>query len=443
MRVLIDGYNLQLEEGTGVATYSRSLCRLVKNMGHSVEVLYGRPGDRRCDPLLNEVEFFDRPSGPHNRWSRHLNRAATAAAACRRGRPVRVPTRGAVLTDALAARMPAFDELWNQAALFESAALRHRVTGGLMSVDNQELRVDLAHWTYPLPLRVAGAANVYTLHDLVPLRLPYATLDHKADYLRLLRTIARTADLILTVSEASRRDIVDWLEIDEERVVNTYQPVLFPQPLLETSEAQLAEILRGVFGLELEGYVLAYGAVEPKKNFGRLIEAYLAADLDIPLVIAGPDGWMVGKELALLDDERQRVLINEGTQLRVKRRVQRIGYVPHRQLINLIRGARCVAFPSLYEGFGLPIAEAMRCGTAVLTSGLGATAEIAGEAAVLVDPYDTDAIRRGLSDLCNDSGLRDTLVRSGHERCEHFSPEACAGRLAQAYANAGIDCSPA
>jgi glycosyltransferase involved in cell wall biosynthesis len=268
--------------------------------------------------------------------------------------------------------------------------------------------------------------------------MPYATLDRKAEHLRLLRTLADRADLIVTVSESSKADLIELLGVDEKRVVNTYQPAGIPEAYLKTPADELAASLHGVFGLEPGRYVLAYGAVEPKKNFGRLIEAFLAANLEIPLIIVGPDGWLADRELALLDEERQRVLVHEGEILRIKRPVRRLGYVPFRQLVHLIRGAACVAFPSLYEGFGLPILEAMHCGTPVLTSNRGATAEIAGDAAVLVDPYRVDQITRGLRELCLDPARGEALVERGHRRKLHFSPDACARRLADAYATLGL-----
>ncbi|MEM7626644.1 MAG: glycosyltransferase family 1 protein [Planctomycetota bacterium] len=427
MRVLLDGYNLQLEQGTGVATYARSLSRLLGDSQHEVDVLYGRPIGGRRSALLREVEFFDRPRlTTRQGWRRGLARASLLSG-FRTARPELIPPRSAVVAETVRDRLPHFDRLWNQSRLFEAANARQRLTGGFVNVDNRDIGADVAHWTYPLPLRLRGAANVYTVHDLVPLRLPDTTLDRKAAYLNMLQRIAQEADLIVTVSETSRADIIELLGADENRVVNTYQPTLIPGSCFDDSADELAATLHGIFGLTPQKYVLAYGAVEPKKNFGRLTEAYLGANLDMPLVIAGPDGWLAQRELALVNDGR-----------RSRKRVIRIGYTPSRQLVNLIRGAACVAFPSLYEGFGLPILEAWRCGTPVLTSNHGATAEIADDAAALVDPYSVTSIRRQLRRLCDDADWAGELVARGTARLKHFSPEACAQRLADAYARLGL-----
>lgn len=427
MRVLIDGYNLQLDEGTGVATYARNLAGMLGEMGHAVDVLYARKVDASGAELLREVQFFARRLVKPRSVRDYVARFREAGKLLVKPfavRPTPIAFRDTVIQTPFRDRLPACDRVWNRGGLFEAAIAKHRLTGRVTSVSNGDLNVAAAHWTYPLPLRVKGVPNIVTIHDLVPLRLPYTTNDHKRSVFKLYRSLAERADLIVTVSEASRRDIVELLGVPESRVVNTYQPVSFPEDALNSPDEELAAALHGVFGLERGQYILAYGAVEPKKNYGRLIEAYLASDLKLPLVIAGPDGWLAEQEMALRAGNEKRVL--------------RVGYVPFRQLINLIRGARCVAMPSLYEGFGLPIVEAMVCGTPVLTSDHGATAEVAGDAAVLVDPYRIDSIRDGLRRVCEEPGLADELNERARERLRDFSAEACAARLAEAYAGIGL-----
>ena len=159
------------------------------------------------------------------------------------------------------------------------------------------------HWTYPLPARVVGAKNIYTLHDLVPLRLPHTTLDRKRRYLQLMRRLTASADHIVTVSEASRRDIIDLLKVPEHRVTNTYQAVSVPHEVAAKSDAELRLELQRSFGLEAGGYYLFFGAIEPKKNVGRLIQAYLASGVKAPLLIVGKRAWKSRQELRLLNLE--------------------------------------------------------------------------------------------------------------------------------------------
>jgi len=280
-----------------------------------------------------------------------------------------------------------------------------------------EPRPDILHCTYPLPLRVKSARNVYTIHDLVPLRLPFATQDNKRQLFRLLKKIARDADHIVTVSENSKRDIIELLGVEEDRITNTYQTVDFPKEWLERPIAAIANQLEATFGLELYNYLLFYGALEPKKNVRRLIDAYLISGADVPLVLVVGGGWQNDAEMQLL--ARQCDGAPDPNQSRP--RIHRVDYVSSSNLVGLIRGARAVVFPSLYEGFGLPVLEAMVLGTPVVASRAASLPEIAGDAALLVDPYDTDDIARAITTIVDDKDLRSELARRGRYQAAKFS----------------------
>ena len=137
---------------------------------------------------------------------------------------------GAVVADPRTEGLPRHDRVWNSPRVFHAAKEWQRVTGRFTTLSNRELRADVAHWTFPVPVRLEGAANIYCVHDVIPLRLPATSSAHKGMFLRMLQTIGREADLIVTVSEAARRDILDILDIDENRVVNTYQCLPNPEP---------------------------------------------------------------------------------------------------------------------------------------------------------------------------------------------------------------------
>jgi glycosyltransferase involved in cell wall biosynthesis len=282
-------------------------------------------------------------------------------------------------------------------------------------------------------LRVPGAKNIFTFHDLVPLRLPFTTLDRKHIYFRLVEKIAREADHIVTVSETSKKDIINVLGVPEQKVTNTYESVEIPEKYLSLDEATLTDELKGAFRLEYKGFLLFYGAIEPKKNVGRMIEAYLASNISMPFVIVGAAAWKSEQELRLLVDDNIRSLVQVGHETLVKRRVIRLDYVTFPQLVNLIRGARCLLFASLYEGFGLPILEAMICHTPVITSDLGSTKEIAGDAAILVDPYDTRDIRNAIIAATTNDELLAQKVAKGRKTSERFSAENYRRRLAELY----------
>jgi glycosyltransferase involved in cell wall biosynthesis len=259
------------------------------------------------------------------------------------------------------------------------------------------------------------------------------TLDRKRDYYRLCRRLVKRADHIVTVSETSRRDIINLLGAPEDKVTNTYQTVDIPRRYLDVPRDVLADELAGTFRLQHGGYLLYYGSIEPKKNIGRIIEGYLAANLDIPLVIVGAQAWKSEQELRLLVDDNIRSLIQIGPETQVKRRIVRLDYVTFPQLVNLIRGATAIVFPSLYEGFGLPVLEGMICGTPVITADAHSTKEIAGDAALLVDPYDVRQIKEAICAVTSDAELRASLAAKGHVQAKLFSAEKYRERLSGVY----------
>uniref|UniRef100_B0T6Z1 Glycosyl transferase group 1 n=1 Tax=Caulobacter sp. (strain K31) TaxID=366602 RepID=B0T6Z1_CAUSK len=426
MRVGLDGFNLAMPFGTGVATYARVLSQALRGLGRSIDVVYGLDVPRRTPETLRETLFFSRLG--EGRSGGEPPTKPTLGQAMRRvflspmtREALEIPVTGRVMREAMVPRLPAFDRLFTLGGLFYLAARHFRRYGRFMTVRLPDPPA-IMHWTYPLPLRLEGALNLYTLHDLVPLRLPFTTLDDKGYYDRLIRRCLLTADHIVTVSEASRRDILDLFPVDPDRITNTYQAVSAPRtPPLDGPA--LAGRLRALFDLRPRGYFLFFGAIEPKKNVGRMIEAYLAAELETPLVLVGPRAWKADDELRLLEGAH-------GTRLKGVERIRRIDYLPAEHLEALVRGARAVLFPSLYEGFGLPALEAMTLGAPVMAGAAGALPEIVGGAARLVDPHDVDAMAQALRELDGDEALRARLSAAGRERAAAFSMAAYQGRLA-------------
>ncbi len=192
--------------------------------------------------------------------------------------------------------------------------------------------------------------------------------------------------------------------------------------------------IEGVFGLKFQGYFLYFGSIEPKKNVGRLIEAYLAAGIETPLVLVAAQAWKTEEELRLMrNDDHLRYLVEADGTTRVKRKIYQFDYAPFPVLVSLIRGARAVLTPSLYEGFGLPLLEAMTLGTPALASNQSSHPEIGGDAAVLVDPYDTRAMAEAIRRLDEDAELRAMLAARGPRQAEHFSAERYQARLRALY----------
>lgn len=421
-RILIDGYNMGLAKGTGVATYGRNLCREVNGMGHEVSVLYGQPFADSGDPLVREMAFFDTPTKKRSGISHALGAGKQALLGPLRHSPRQVPITGKVISRTFSASLPKARRFYNGADLFKASAASFALWGNLKTVGMPDTH-DLAHWTYPLALRAQKCPNIYTLHDLVPLRLPYTTLDNKKRYYRLMKKIAATADHIVTVSECSKRDIMDLLDVPEDRITNTYQSVEMPAEMLNIEEAQLAHEVEGVVGAEYKGYFLFWGSIEPKKNIDRMIEAYLASGVQTPLVIVGAQAWKSEDQLRLLKNKS----------VRGNSHIIQLSYAPLAMLVSLIRGARAALFPSLYEGFGLPALEAMMLGTPVICSNTASLPEVAGDAALMVDPYSTREIAKAIRQMDADADLREELSRRGVAQAQHFSPEAYRERLSRLY----------
>jgi glycosyltransferase involved in cell wall biosynthesis len=261
----------------------------------------------------------------------------------------------------------------------------------------------IVHWTYPLPIRIQGWINIYTVHDAIPITHPELSQIDPQRHRRLLEALAASAEHMLTVSEAARGDIIAALGCDTD-IISACLPGLAIEP---ASVPLPRELRRG-------GYLLSVGSVEPRKNLLRLAEAYRRSGIDMPLVIAGPDGWRA-EEIA------PRLAATPG--------ISRYPYVERSTLMALVAGARALLFPTITEGFGLPIIEAMQLGTPVLTSRGGATEEVAGGAALLADPMSVDELVAQIRRLADDTTISE-LVASGQARGAYFTAAAFAERLA-------------
>lgn len=435
MNILLDAYNIARPHGTGVATYARNLARAASGLGHDVNLLFGtRAGHSKSQPLLNEIALAEGDEGDAKARKPsplalpgQVAKAAGGILSARQAREITLSGE-VILPPGLGLGKARY---WNARQLYGLAHGAFRVAGQLTRVAVPGTA--LAHWTYPLPVKAAGAANVYTLHDLVPLRLPYTTADRKKTYLALAQRIAREADHILTVSEHSRADIIRILGVEEARVTNLYQSTDIAAQIDGIPPEQIAREVEGLLGAPMRGYYLFFGALEPKKNLARLLEAHLASGSPHPLVIVGAPGW---------GSERDVKLLEQLADLDQQQRIKWLGYLPRQTLATVIAGARAVVFPSLYEGFGLPVLEAMSLGTPVITSNTSSLPEVAGEAALLVDPLKVRSISRAINALDHDDHAVAELGRRGLAQAERFSADAYRERLAGLYRQLGLTAPP-
>lgn len=425
----IDGFNLAMPRGTGVATYGYGLAQTVRDLGHDTLGLFGI--DVGTKPSTREFLFFDRigkerPPETRKQHKRRLRHEWLRSLLPAHG--VDVAITGAVETQAFASRLPAFDRIVSNAGLFDIADKRLRRNGSFLT-----LRIpnppDIMHWTYPIPVRLEGARNIYTLHDLVPLKLPYTTLDHKQVYHRLIELCVTQGDHVCTVSESSRNDILSLFpSVSPEKVSNSYQTAPMPEALLARDPGEDAHVIEGMFGLKQRGYFLFFGALDPKKNLARIIEAYLTSQSDTPLVIVGARHWGTEQETRIFGSKGVS-LYGEAS---AKGLVQ-LDYLPREMLLRLARGAKAVLFPSLYEGFGLPALEAIRLGTPVISSTVSSMPEVVGDAGLLVDPYDAGAIAGAMRAIDGDPALAARLSAAAPAQAAKFSDEAYRARLSAMY----------
>ena len=296
-----------------------------------------------------------------------------------------------------------------------------------LSAELRRHPVDVLHVQFTAP-PFAPCPVVTTIHDLSFEHLPETFKRRSRAQLRLtVRRTARKAALILTLSEFSRRDIIETYAVDPERVIVT--PAAAPTHFKPITSATELEKIRERYGIGAN-YLLSLGSIQPRKNLTRLIEALLwlrteRPDSDLPqLVIAGRRGW--------LDDEVFRAAQQNG----LNESVKFIGYVPEEDLPALYSGALCFVYPSYFEGFGLPVLEAMQCGAPVIAGNQTSLPEVAGDAALLFDPFDTRALGEAIARAIDHPDYRAELRKSGLKRATEFSWIATARLTLKAYERA-------
>lgn len=279
------------------------------------------------------------------------------------------------------------------------------------------LAIDVYHIpdTNPLPISRRGARVVSTIHDSAEFVVPFRFHWYQAAYRRIISKIqGRHSDAVLTVSESSRRDLVKYLGISPEAITVT------PLGVTPLADPELRK------GMNREApYILYVGVLENAKNVDRLVEAYATLSPDLRQQFSL---YLVGRKANAYPRICQLI-----EQHGIADRVRVFGYVSDDELNRLYAGADVFAYISDYEGFGLPILEAMRYGLPVLTSNKTSLPEVAGDAALLVDTR-IESIVRGLSALLQDAGLRQELAEKARLRASGFRWENTARATEQVYA---------
>jgi glycosyltransferase involved in cell wall biosynthesis len=261
------------------------------------------------------------------------------------------------------------------------------------------------------------AASVTTVHDLGYLHYPEAHRSADRRYLDWSTAwSARQSTAVIADSRATKEDLIRAYGVARDRIHVIYLGAR--RDLARVGDTSAIAGARARYGVG-ERYLLYVGTLQPRKNLARVVEAFrrlVAAGRSsgVQLVLAGKKGWLYEDLFALVRESglEDRVLFP--------------GYIEDADLAQLMSGAIAFVFPSLYEGFGMPVLEAQACGAAVMTGKNSSLPEVAGDAALLVDPLDVDAIAEAMQRLVDDEDLRQELVRRGYENVKRFSWEKCA-----------------
>lgn len=303
------------------------------------------------------------------------------------------------------------------------ARLWHRI-GLPVPVETFIGPVDLYHATdFVLPPTRSGTRTLLTVHDLSFIRVPNTASPTLKAYLdEFVPRSVEAADHVLADSAATKSDLIDLYGTRADKITVLYSGV--DSGFSQVSDPMELERVSVKYSLEKISYLLSVGTVQPRKNYSRVIEALSAVRRmghDLHYVIAGASGW--------LEDEMLQTIKRTG----MNDCVHLLGLVEDRDLPALYSGATMLVMVSLYEGFGLPVLEAMACGTPVITSNLSSLPEIGGDAALLVDPYDTAAIRKAILEIETDADRRAQLIQAGFLQAKQFTWMRAARQLRTIY----------
>jgi len=273
------------------------------------------------------------------------------------------------------------------------------------------------------PVTTPRLSTIVTIHDLVAFSHPETIPLKYKYYMRLLLKIAsQRATCIIVDSHSVKDELMERLKVPEYKI--RVVPLGVSPVYRRIEDQDLIEEIKAKFGIS-ERYILQVGNIEPRKNLLRLFKAFhiVKKDLAIPLqlVNVGKRGWLYEEIFGLIE------------RYGLQKDIIFTGYVSEEELVLLYNGAEVLVYPSLYEGFGLPLLEAMRCGTPVITSKISSMPEVVADAAILVDPYNIEEMAEAIERLLTQPALREGLIEAGLARVGLFSWERTAEQTLRIY----------
>ena len=435
MKILIDGHNLGLKEPTGVGSYAKNLAESLISMDHQVSILYGINHTNKVwkKNIANMNSFYSQllnfgelPYRDYEKWAFHFFYYCTKIILNKELKPYKIDNFPLnEISKSFKNKIPVNSNIYNLSNIFRASQAFSSIFGKSLpfSYPNELKNLDIFHTTMPIPLKKnIKSKKVVSLHDLIPLKIPKSISVNVKIYKRIINASLKDADIIFSSSMQTKKDAIQLLGIKEEKIHVTYMTSVIPDKLKKLSNKEIKDILK-IFDLKFQKYFLFYGAIEPKKNVFRLMKAYKKAMTDCKLVIVGKNGSYHSKESELFDQLNKEKYKD----------ILRIPYLEIKYLISLIKASKAVIFPSLYEGFGLPVLEAMQLGTPVITSNRGSLSEIGGEAVHFVDPYSISDISNAIEKFSIEKEYLENLRLKGLIQAKKFNQVEFNKRLSLGY----------
>jgi len=413
MKILIDGLNFELQRGTGIKTYTRSLLAALHANGHMIDLL-----SQQSVPKVRHVFSLDAylastiPSASEangrktirDRLIQHLSLFGRSF----RGDIDLHTNQGAQLLSRYQCEEWSYiDRIRVAPGLFLRSFTRAGLGLGIGNISGCSDN-DVLFLSSPIPVRLRGRMNILTVHDVIPLSHPWL-MDNRWPTIakvvgKTLEYTLKTADRVICVSETTKTELLTRFNVDERKLHVVYQPCRYSLlPEVDDSESDQAS-LEGL-GLANEPYILFVGAIEPKKNLFNLLKAFQQNKSLPKLVVVGQFAWSSSRERALIADLRGRV--------------QHLGYLPDRELEVVLNNASAFILPSVIEGFGLPALEAMWKGIPCVLSDIPVFRELFADHAQFVDPHDPRSISDGIQHAMRHSVTQIEAAKN-HAR-ENFS----------------------
>jgi glycosyltransferase involved in cell wall biosynthesis len=290
-------------------------------------------------------------------------------------------------------------------------------------------RFDIYHSFYfnlPSRDRLNVKARVITIYDLIPILMPhYFNRGNKENFQKIIHSINLEKDWVICISESTKRDFCKITGMPAERVFVT--PLAASSKFYPQADRTRIGMTYKKYGIPPGRHILGLSTLEPRKNNAHLIKCFYKLISEYPLedvylVLVGAKGW-------LYDEIFQTIKSTS----KLQNKVIFPGYIDDEDLSSIYSGATLFVYPSIYEGFGLPPLEAMQCGLPVITSNTSSLPEVVGDAGIMVDPKDEDALCQAMLALLNDPSLREHFIIKGLERSQQFSWSKCAAETVAIY----------